>query len=180
LDKRDFFKEGAIALEALSETTNGDADSVVMNPACQSPKFFEAQSTADSADEKSGLACTGFAKIRLSALQFDVEVAAFVARRSWPGARLKNQRSIIVWGWLAIAGFGNCWRLNSRGSASRPFYVAEWRAALQSSNIKPSKVGLAVGRVIGKAEVLGDKDNPRFTRTRLSGEVFTPSAPSVC
>ena len=36
------FQGGAIALEALSETTNGDADSVVMNPACQSPKFFEA------------------------------------------------------------------------------------------------------------------------------------------
>jgi hypothetical protein len=34
LDKRDLFKEGAIALETLSETTNGDADSVVMNPAC--------------------------------------------------------------------------------------------------------------------------------------------------
>jgi hypothetical protein len=61
LDKRDLFKEGAIALEALSETTNGDADSVVMNSACQSPKFFEAQPTADSADEKSGLACTGAA-----------------------------------------------------------------------------------------------------------------------
>ena len=41
LDKRELFKEGAIALEALSETTNGDADSVVMNPACQLPKFFE-------------------------------------------------------------------------------------------------------------------------------------------
>jgi hypothetical protein len=53
LDKRDLFKEGAIAPEALSETTNGDADSVVMNSACQSPKFFEAQPTADSADEKS-------------------------------------------------------------------------------------------------------------------------------
>ena len=51
------FPEGAIALEALSETTNGNADSVVMNSACQSPKFFEAQPTADSADEKSGLAC---------------------------------------------------------------------------------------------------------------------------
>jgi hypothetical protein len=37
LDKRHLFKEGAIALEALSETTNGDADSVVMNPACQLP-----------------------------------------------------------------------------------------------------------------------------------------------
>ena len=61
MDKRDLFKEGAIALEALSETTNGDADSVVMNPACQSPKFFEAQPTADSADEKSCLACTGAA-----------------------------------------------------------------------------------------------------------------------
>jgi hypothetical protein len=61
LDKRDLFKEGAIVLEALSETTNGDADSVVMNPACQLPKFFEAQPTADSADEKSGLACTGAA-----------------------------------------------------------------------------------------------------------------------
>jgi hypothetical protein len=59
LDKRDLFKEGAIALEALSETTNGDADSVVMNPACQLPKFFEAQPTANSADEKSGLSCTG-------------------------------------------------------------------------------------------------------------------------
>jgi hypothetical protein len=42
LDERDLFKEGAIALEALSETTNGDADSVVMNPTCQLPKFFEA------------------------------------------------------------------------------------------------------------------------------------------
>jgi hypothetical protein len=42
LDKRDLFKEGAIALEALSETTNDDADSVVMNTACQLPKFFEA------------------------------------------------------------------------------------------------------------------------------------------
>jgi hypothetical protein len=48
-----------IALEALSETANGDANSVVMNSACQLPKFFEAQPTADSADEKSGLACTG-------------------------------------------------------------------------------------------------------------------------
>ncbi len=56
LDKRDLFKEGAIALEALSETTNGDADIVVMKSTCQSPKFFKAQSTADSADEKSGLA----------------------------------------------------------------------------------------------------------------------------
>ena len=55
------FKEGAIALEALSETTNGDADSVVMNPACQLPKFFEAQPAADSANETSGLACTGAA-----------------------------------------------------------------------------------------------------------------------
>jgi hypothetical protein len=33
LPKRDIFKGGAIALEALSETTNGDADSVMMNPA---------------------------------------------------------------------------------------------------------------------------------------------------
>jgi hypothetical protein len=40
LDKRDLFKESAIALEALSETTNRDADSVVMNPACQLPKFL--------------------------------------------------------------------------------------------------------------------------------------------
>jgi hypothetical protein len=55
------FQGGSIALEALSETTNGDADSVVMNPACQLPKFFQAQPTADSADEKSGLACTGAA-----------------------------------------------------------------------------------------------------------------------
>jgi hypothetical protein len=61
LDKRDFFMEGAIALEALSETTNGDAYSVAMNPACQLLKFFQAQSSADSADEKSGLACTGAA-----------------------------------------------------------------------------------------------------------------------
>jgi hypothetical protein len=36
------FGQATIALEALSETTNGDADSV-MNPACQLPKFFEAQ-----------------------------------------------------------------------------------------------------------------------------------------
>ena len=55
MDKRDLFTEGAIALEALSKTTNGDAYSVVMNSPCQSPKFFEAQSTANSADEKSGL-----------------------------------------------------------------------------------------------------------------------------
>ena len=61
MDKRDLFKEGAVALEALSETANGDADSVVMNPACKLPQFFEAQPTADSADEKSGLACTGAA-----------------------------------------------------------------------------------------------------------------------
>ena len=61
LDKRDLFQESAIALEALGETTNGDADSVVMNPAFQLPKFFEAQPTANSADEKSGLACTGAA-----------------------------------------------------------------------------------------------------------------------
>jgi hypothetical protein len=52
LGKGDLFKEGAFALEALSETTNGDADSVVMNSACQSPKFFEAQPTVDSADER--------------------------------------------------------------------------------------------------------------------------------
>jgi len=45
LDKLNLFKEGMIALEALSETTNGDADSVVMNSACQSSKFFEAQPT---------------------------------------------------------------------------------------------------------------------------------------
>jgi hypothetical protein len=32
-----------------------------MNPACQLPKFFEAQPTANSADEKSGLPCTGAA-----------------------------------------------------------------------------------------------------------------------
>ena len=46
MDKQDLFKEGAIALEALSETTNGDADIVVMKSTCQSPKFFEAQPTA--------------------------------------------------------------------------------------------------------------------------------------
>jgi hypothetical protein len=28
LDERDLFKEGAIVLEALSETTNGDADAL--------------------------------------------------------------------------------------------------------------------------------------------------------
>jgi hypothetical protein len=61
LNKPDLFKEGAIALEGLSETTNGDADSVVMNPACQFLKFFEGQPTADSVDEKSGLGCTGAA-----------------------------------------------------------------------------------------------------------------------
>jgi hypothetical protein len=61
LDKGDCFKEGAIALEALNETTNADPDNVVMNSACHPPKFFEAQPTADSADEKSGLACTGAA-----------------------------------------------------------------------------------------------------------------------
>jgi hypothetical protein len=59
LDKGDPFKEGAIALEALSEATNGDGDGVVMNPTCQSPKFFEAQPATDSADEKSGLARAG-------------------------------------------------------------------------------------------------------------------------
>ncbi len=52
-------KEGAIALESLGETTNGDADGVLMNPACQLPKFLEAQPTANSAEEQSGLACTG-------------------------------------------------------------------------------------------------------------------------
>jgi hypothetical protein len=40
LDERGLFKEGAIDLEALSGTTNGDADSVVMDPACQLPKFI--------------------------------------------------------------------------------------------------------------------------------------------
>ena len=59
MDKRDLFKEGAITLEALSEATNGDADGVVMNPAGQLPKFFEAQPPANSADEESGLACAG-------------------------------------------------------------------------------------------------------------------------
>ena len=54
MDERDFFKEGAIALEALSEMTNGDADSVVMNPPCQLPKFFEAQPTANSAEPEIG------------------------------------------------------------------------------------------------------------------------------
>jgi hypothetical protein len=63
LDQRDLFKEGAIALEALSETTNGDADRVVMNPASELPKFFEAKPNANSADEKSGLACIGSASI---------------------------------------------------------------------------------------------------------------------
>ena len=53
------FEKGAIALEALSEATNGDAEGVVMNPACQLTKLFEAQPTADSADEKGGLACAG-------------------------------------------------------------------------------------------------------------------------
>jgi hypothetical protein len=47
-----FCKEGAIALGPLSERTSGAADSIVMNPACWLPKFFEAQPTADSADEK--------------------------------------------------------------------------------------------------------------------------------
>ncbi len=61
MNKRDLFKEGTVALEALSEATNGDADSVVMNSACQLAKFFETQPTVDSADEKSGLACTGAA-----------------------------------------------------------------------------------------------------------------------
>ena len=42
MDERDLFKEGSVALEALSETTNSDADSVVMNPACQPPKLLEA------------------------------------------------------------------------------------------------------------------------------------------
>jgi hypothetical protein len=40
VNKRDLFKEGVITLEGLSETTNGDADSVVKNPACQFLKFF--------------------------------------------------------------------------------------------------------------------------------------------
>jgi hypothetical protein len=34
------FQGGCDPLEALSETTNGDADSVVMTPAGQLPKFF--------------------------------------------------------------------------------------------------------------------------------------------
>jgi hypothetical protein len=63
LDRRDLFQESAIALEALGETTNGDADSVVMNPAFQLPKFFEAQPTANSAGEKSGLPCPGAEQI---------------------------------------------------------------------------------------------------------------------
>ena len=53
------FEKGGIALEALSEATNGDADGVVMNPACQLTKLFEALATADSADEKGDLACAG-------------------------------------------------------------------------------------------------------------------------
>ena len=55
------FQGDAIALEALSETTNGDADRVVMNPTCHSPKIFGVQPTADSAREGSALACTGAA-----------------------------------------------------------------------------------------------------------------------
>jgi hypothetical protein len=63
LDKGRPFKEGAIALEALSEATNGDADGVVMNPASQLTKFLEAQPTADSVNEKGGLACAGATRI---------------------------------------------------------------------------------------------------------------------
>jgi hypothetical protein len=75
LDKRDPFKEGAIALEALSETTNGDADSVVINSTCQSPEFFKAQSTADSADERSGLALHHYRE------QIAVRLLAVVTKR---------------------------------------------------------------------------------------------------
>jgi Transposase DDE domain group 1 len=35
-------------------------------------------------------------------------IAAFVVRRSWLGARLKNLRSIIAWGWRATADSGTC------------------------------------------------------------------------
>src|SRR5580692_12084117 len=55
------FQGDAIALEALSETTNGDADRVVMNPTCHSPKIFGVQPAADSTREGSALACTGAA-----------------------------------------------------------------------------------------------------------------------
>jgi hypothetical protein len=55
------FQGGCDRSGALSEATNGDADGVVMNPACQLAKFFDAQPAADSADEKSGLACAGAA-----------------------------------------------------------------------------------------------------------------------
>ena len=74
--------------------------------------------------------------------------------------------------WLATAGYGNCWRINLLGFASWPFCAAGWRAALQSSNIKPQKSWTLSRRVIGKAEVLGDKDNPRFIVTNLSAEGF--------
>ena len=93
MDKRDLFKEDGIAPEALSETTNGDADSIVMNSAWQSPKFFEAQPTVDSADEKSGLACTGAAdssstqgsfQTLLTACTIWVQVSALSAPRLTP------------------------------------------------------------------------------------------------
>ena len=77
-------------------------------------------------------------------------IAAFVARRSWLGVKLKSQRSIIVWAWLATAGYGNCWRINLLEFASWPFCAAGWRAALQSSNIKPKKVGLSVAGSLAK------------------------------
>ena len=49
------FQVSALALEAMDECYTY---SVVMNLACQSPKVLRVQPTADSADEKSALACT--------------------------------------------------------------------------------------------------------------------------
>jgi hypothetical protein len=105
LDKRDLFKEGSIALEALSETTNGDADSVVMDPACQLPKFFEAQSTVNSADESDSTVFSiephavadikpmkRFAEVGLSALQLEM-VVVYPSRRKRGGSVTSGCRS---------------------------------------------------------------------------------------
>ena len=49
--------DNLFTVESLAALTPHHAEA----EACQLPKFFEAQPTANSADEKSGLACTGAA-----------------------------------------------------------------------------------------------------------------------
>jgi len=75
------FEKGAIALEALSEATNGDADGVVMNPACQLTKLLDAQPTAGSTNEKGGLACAG--ATRIPERQNVLQTSQVLFRRIW-------------------------------------------------------------------------------------------------